>query len=357
MTKCKAWYGKIPVKGVCYGNESNPVSSKFGLNKSDKIPQGDHMKRLILLILLSLSVLTGCMTTRNGNKTDNVFPSGEQFNKKKVAILPVKSQASLTTDSHAPLKKALNKKILNAVKFNMKNSVVLDSQKSIDVLNDAGKLDLFEKLLVGYENSGAFDKKLIASLCTVLKSDFLLLAKLKVEQLNLSVLGKSFSSSLEVILLDKRSSEPFWSGVGDYKRGGVFGAGGTDADQAATELVTLAFGGEIPSAQLDRETSSNQSTSEVQSKSIKEEPVAQPAENKTEASAAHQNTPTSSTSMVVINSKAKLRKSPSTKAAVIKTLKKGEEVQMLKQKDGWCLVELAGGETGWCLKGALAQRN
>src|SRR6266702_597367 len=156
------------------------------------------MKRLVLLIMLSLAVLTGCMTTRNGNKADNVFPSGDSFNKKKVAILPVKSQTSLTTDSHTPLKKALNKKILEAVKLNLKNSVVIDSQRSLDVLNDAGKLELIEKLLSGYESVGTFDKKLIASLCSVLNSDYLLLTKLKVEQLDMSFLAKSFTGSLEV---------------------------------------------------------------------------------------------------------------------------------------------------------------
>jgi len=80
-----------------------------------------------------------------------------------------KIQTSLTTDSHTPLKKALNKKILEAVKLKMPNAVVIDSQKSLEVLNDAGKLDLIEKLLAGYESAGAFDKKLIASLCTATK--------------------------------------------------------------------------------------------------------------------------------------------------------------------------------------------
>src|SRR6266702_206204 len=112
------------------------------------------MKRLVLLIMLSLAVLTGCMTTRNGNKADNVFPSGDSFNKKRVAILPVKSQTSLTTDSHTPLKKALNKKILETVKFKMTNAVIIDSQKSLDLLNDVGKMDLIEKLLAGYESTG-----------------------------------------------------------------------------------------------------------------------------------------------------------------------------------------------------------
>lgn len=70
-----------------------------------------------------------------------------------------------------------------------------------------------------------------------------------------------------------------------------------------------------------------------------------------------QSTTSASASMVVIGNKAKLRKSPSAKAAVIKTLKKGEEVQVVKLKDEWCLIELSGGETGWCLKGSLAQMN
>jgi len=70
-----------------------------------------------------------------------------------------------------------------------------------------------------------------------------------------------------------------------------------------------------------------------------------------------QNSSTSPSSMIVTENKAKLRKKPSTKADVVKSLKKGEEVQVIRQKDGWCLVELAGGETGWCAKGSLAQKN
>jgi hypothetical protein len=325
------------------------------------------MKRLLISLMLALLLmsLTGCMTTRNGNKADNAFPSGDSFNKKNVAILPVKSQTSLTTDSHTPLKKALNKKILEAVKYKLANAVVIDSQKSLDVLNDAGKMDLIEKLLAGYESAGAFDKKLIASLCSALRSDYLLMTKLKVEQLDMSFIAKSFTGSLEVFLLDKRTSEPVWSGIGDFKRMGTYGTGGTETDEAATELVSLAFGQTMPSSQLNNEAAVNKSTSEDQPKMVQEEPVVvpvaqpvvEPAEKKSDPKVENQNPSLSSTSMVVINSKAKLRKSPSTKAAVIKALKKGEEVQVIKQKDGWCLVELAGGETGWCLKGALAQRN
>jgi len=109
-------------------------------------------------------------------------------------------------------------------------------------------------------------------------------------------------------------------------------------------------------AKTKKESVSTRSASEEQPEIIKKQTVAQPVEKKSEPSVAQQGATASSEALVVIESKAKLRKKPSTKAEIVKNLKKGEEVQLIKQKDGWCLVELAGGETGWCAKGSLAQR-
>jgi uncharacterized protein YgiM (DUF1202 family) len=83
---------------------------------------------------------------------------------------------------------------------------------------------------------------------------------------------------------------------------------------------------------------------------------AQPVEKKSEPSAVSQNITSSYGSMIVNESKVKLRTKPSANATVIKTMQKGEEVQIVKQKDEWCLIELIGGETGWCLKGALVNK-
>ena len=88
-----------------------------------------------------------------------------------------------------------------------------------------------------------------------------------------------------------------------------------------------------------------------------EKPVAQTSDNNSKSSIKPQDTATSSTTFIVIENKTKLRKKPSAKGEVVKSLKKGEEVQLIKEKAGWCLVELAGGETGWCLKGSLDQVN
>jgi SH3 domain-containing protein/PEGA domain-containing protein len=103
------------------------------------------------------------------------------------------------------------------------------------------------------------------------------------------------------------------------------------------------------------------STSENPQKLIKEKPVAapvsQPSEKATELKATSSDTTSASKSMVVTSSKAKIRKKPSTKAAIVKNLKKGEKVQVIKQQDEWFQIELAGGDVGWCHKSVLTQSN
>jgi len=79
-------------------------------------------------------------------------------------------------------------------------------------------------------------------------------------------------------------------------------------------------------------------------------------EKKSEPTAANQTDPSPSILMIATHNNTKVRKSPSSKATVMKTLRKGEEVQVVKQKDEWFLVELTGGETGWCHKSVLAQK-
>lgn len=61
--------------------------------------------------------------------------------------------------------------------------------------------------------------------------------------------------------------------------------------------------------------------------------------------------------MIVANSMAKIRKKPSTKAAIVKNLKKGEQVQVIKRQDEWFQIEVASGDVGWCHKSVLKQMN
>jgi hypothetical protein len=87
------------------------------------------------------------------------------------------------------------------------------------------------------------------------------------------------------------------------------------------------------------------------------QPIIQSTDIKNESTVVPQKTSYSPTSMIVIGNKAKIRKKPSTKAAVVKALKKGEEVQVIKQSDEWFQIELASGDVGWCHKSVLEVRN
>ena len=68
------------------------------------------------------------------------------------------------------------------------------------------------------------------------------------------------------------------------------------------------------------------------------------------------NSASSNSTMVVTDSKAKLGKNPDKKAGVLKSLKKGEVVKVIKEKNEWLYIELANGDLGWCLKSVLVQK-
>lgn len=42
-------------------------------------------------------------------------------------------------------------------------------------------------------------------------------------------------------IISKTRHDVAWGGAGEFKRGGIFGAGGTDNKKAAEELIRLAF--------------------------------------------------------------------------------------------------------------------
>jgi hypothetical protein len=124
-----------------------------------------------------------------------------------------------------------------------------------------------------------------------------------------------------------------------------------------------------PSSKIDESTSANtnnlnKSSSETLPKIIKTEPVAEPTysvpitkksiEIESEADILPQTAPTT---MIITSNKAKIRKKPSTKADVVKNIKKGEVVQVIKQSDDWFQIELASGDVGWCHKSVLEKSN
>lgn len=122
-------------------------------------------------------------------------------------------------------------------------------------------------------------------------------------------------------------------------------------DENSTELDR----GRIPTVTKKAATTNNKT--ESRPNYIQTPPLTPPAETKSERNVASESQISSNGAMVVSENKVKLMQKPSTKAPVVKTLAKGVTVQVVKQKDGWFLVELGGGETGWCQKGSLATKN
>jgi len=79
--------------------------------------------------------------------------------------------------------------------------------------------------------------------------------------------------------------------------------------------------------------------------------------NKSNLKITEQNIKNSSDSMVVNKNKAQLRKKPNSKAGILMSLKKGAVVKVIEQRDDWFMIELTGGDVGWCHKTFLAQKN
>lgn len=198
------------------------------------------MKRIACFVLLALGLvpITSCMTTRHA---EMVHPkiSKTIFNNQTVAVLPTRSQANLTTESLLPLKKAIDLKLDAAMPTHLPSSTMINTKKTVGILNDASQIETLDKLVTSYDSTGVYNKKLISSLFSVLKCEYMVIPRLKTEKMDL-VISKGTGASLEVTIIN-RAGEVEWSGVGDFKKGGILGFGGVDANELAEELVKLAF--------------------------------------------------------------------------------------------------------------------
>jgi len=195
----------------------------------------------VLLILISCLVMTGCMNVRKSETLGNEQISKDQFSNKTIAVLPVKVQAALTTDSLLSLRLAVNGKLDDKLREKLPSSKVIDSKKTADILNNKGKLESLDDLIKTYDNTGVFDKRIVDSLMSMFGSDYILFSRLKAEKMSVGFMGKGFGASIEVVIIDKAKKEIVWGGSGEFKRGGVFGFGSTENNKAAEELIRLAF--------------------------------------------------------------------------------------------------------------------
>lgn len=195
---------------------------------------------LAIFTLLASIVPTACMTVTDSETLSRNFQSKDIFQNKRIAILPVSvAQRSVSTDSVVPLKSAIHDRLDQTIKSKLPASQVITTKKSAELIS--AHIDQLDQLFTTYDKTGVFDRKAVTSLGAALQADYLVVSHLKAEKLDMAWIMKGIGTSLETYIVDVRRNEVAWSGVGEFKAGGIYTFGDQSAGRAATELVTLAF--------------------------------------------------------------------------------------------------------------------
>lgn len=164
----------------------------------------------------------------------------QAFGNKKIAVLPVKTQTSLAPDSVMALRNEVNKRLAGSLRAKLPSSGISDIPAVADQLNQASALTSFEQLIATYESTGVVDKRHTATLGRTLGTDYLLLSRLKAEKLDI-VISRGMGASIELMLINVATGQIEWGGSSEWKRGGILGAGKAPPEEAAEQLVELAF--------------------------------------------------------------------------------------------------------------------
>ena len=201
---------------------------------SNKIPG------VVFCCLLMLSLMVGgCATISSNDSIGSKAVAKSSFVGKKMAVLPVQSQKTITTDSIQTLKITINRLLPDKLKEKFPGAIIIDPGQSMEKINNHNHSDLLAQIFTSYDATGFTPRKAVLALGKDIGCDYLVFSRLKAEKMDLAWVGKGFGSSLEVLVIDARSGKVVVGGVAQFKRGGIFGTGGTSNSEAAQELVRL----------------------------------------------------------------------------------------------------------------------
>ena len=101
---------------------------------------------IYLILLLSISMFSfGCMNVRGTETITSTSVDKEQFRNKKIAIMPVKEQTALSTDSLLSLRTAINEKLGNKLRDKLSGVKIIDVTSAMNTLNNKNKLGTLMK--------------------------------------------------------------------------------------------------------------------------------------------------------------------------------------------------------------------
>lgn len=206
-----------------------------------------NCRYLVVACMTFPLMLFGCVTSKQSevvvpvDGASHKSTSHSQYRNKRVAILPVRTEAALTTDSVNPLRGALNRKIDDEIRRRLNGAKITDVEATAERINQQNKFEMLDKLFATYNSTGILDKRIVGDFSRLFGSDYLVVSRLKVESMDVGFLTKGTAGSLDVLLVDARTAKIAWGGIGQYKKGGIFGKGGSSPENVAEELVKLAF--------------------------------------------------------------------------------------------------------------------
>jgi len=167
--------------------------------------------------------------------------SAKVFDNKRIALLPIKAQTSISPDSVLAMRMEISKRLAPALKVKVPAAQVSELALVADQLNQKNMLSVFEQLVLTYENTGVLDRQRVSTLGRALGADYLLVSRLKSEKMDI-VLSSGTGGSLDLSLVNVNTGEIAWGGSGEWKKGGIFGFGSATPVEIASGLVNQAFG-------------------------------------------------------------------------------------------------------------------
>ena len=196
------------------------------------------------IMCLSILILsTNCMSSKSGEAIKRHSTPKEQYAKKTIAVLPVAEQWESnkgSLDSTIPLRNEIGERIDTKFKSGLPNSTIMTSDKSYKILKVKENTKILDEIGKTYANTGEIDYKQVDQLSKLLQCEYLVFSRIKIVKGD-AIIAKITTVTLEVFMIGKREKEVVWGGAGTYKKGGIFGFGGTEAQAAAEELVNLTF--------------------------------------------------------------------------------------------------------------------
>ena len=112
---------------------------------------------IYLILLVSISIFSfGCMNVRGTETINGATVEKKQFRNKRIAIMPVKEQAALSTDSLLSLRTALNEKLGEKLKEKLLGAKVIDVSNTVNTLNTKGRLGTLDDALKTFDSTGVF---------------------------------------------------------------------------------------------------------------------------------------------------------------------------------------------------------